>query len=70
LSVRLYADECVNARILAGLRRRQIDLATVGEERLLGASDGEAFRVIAKTAKTLEDELLAARHQASCSPVP
>lgn len=39
MSLRLYADECVDGRIVAGLRRRGIDLVTAGDQRLLGASD-------------------------------
>ncbi len=35
----LYADECVDGRIVAGLRRRGVDLVTAGDQNLLGASD-------------------------------
>lgn len=37
--LRLFADECVDARISDGLRRRGEDVVTAGEEGLLGASD-------------------------------
>ena len=39
MPLRLYADECVNARIVAGLRRRSVDVVTAADERLLSASD-------------------------------
>jgi predicted nuclease of predicted toxin-antitoxin system len=39
MSLRLYADECVDARIVAGLRRRGIEVLTAGDEGLLGATD-------------------------------
>lgn len=41
MALKLYADECVDARIVAGLRRRSIDLVTAGEQRLLSASDAQ-----------------------------
>lgn len=41
MALRLYFDECVDARIIAGVRRRHIDSVTAGDERLLGASDEE-----------------------------
>jgi hypothetical protein len=34
MTLRLYADECVDARIVAGLVRRGVDVVTA-EERLL-----------------------------------
>jgi predicted nuclease of predicted toxin-antitoxin system len=37
--LRLYADECVNARVVAGLRRRGVDIATAADNGLLSASD-------------------------------
>jgi predicted nuclease of predicted toxin-antitoxin system len=39
VGLRLYADECVDGRIAAGLRRRGVDVVTAAYERLLGASD-------------------------------
>jgi predicted nuclease of predicted toxin-antitoxin system len=41
LGLRLYVDECVDARITAGLRRRGIDVVTAAEVQLLGAVDAE-----------------------------
>lgn len=35
----LYADECLDARTVAGLRRRSIDIQTTADEALLGAPD-------------------------------
>lgn len=39
MTLRLYADECVDARIVAGLRRRGVDIMTAADEGLLGAND-------------------------------
>ncbi len=41
MSLRLYADECVDSRITSGLRRRGIDVVTAAEVRLLGAADAD-----------------------------
>jgi hypothetical protein len=41
VALRLYVDECVDARIIAGLRRRGVDLVTAGEQGLLSASDSQ-----------------------------
>jgi len=41
VALRLYFDECVDARIIAGTRRRSIDSVTAADEGLLGASDEE-----------------------------
>jgi hypothetical protein len=39
LALKLYADECVDGRIVAGVRRRSIDVIKAADEGLLGASD-------------------------------
>jgi predicted nuclease of predicted toxin-antitoxin system len=41
VALSLYADECVDARIVAGLRRRGVDILTAGEQGLLSASDAQ-----------------------------
>jgi predicted nuclease of predicted toxin-antitoxin system len=41
VALRLYSDECVDARIVAGLRRRGVDVLTAGEQGLLSASDAQ-----------------------------
>jgi hypothetical protein len=35
VALKLYADECVDARIVAGLRRRGVDVHTAAEQGLL-----------------------------------
>ena len=35
----MYADECVDVRVVAGLRRRAVIVTTAADEDLLGASD-------------------------------
>ena len=39
MALLLYADECVDARIVAGLRRRGFDVMTAADAGLLGAPD-------------------------------
>jgi len=34
LALRLYADECVDGRVVAGIRRRGIDIVTAAEQGL------------------------------------
>jgi hypothetical protein len=41
LPLRLYVDECVNGRIVVGLRRRGIDVVTAGDDGQLSASDSD-----------------------------
>ena len=43
MPLRLFADECVDARVVAGLRRRGVDIITASDECLLHASDEEQF---------------------------
>lgn len=44
MALRLYFDECQNARVLAGIRRRGIDVVSAADEGLLGAGDEEHLR--------------------------
>ncbi len=39
MPLRLYADECVDARVVAGLRRRGVNITTAGDQGLLGRPD-------------------------------
>lgn len=39
MTLLLYADECVDARIVAGLRRRGFEIVTAADVGLLGAAD-------------------------------
>jgi hypothetical protein len=41
MPLKLAADECVDGRIVLGVRARGIDVATAAEQNLLGASDDE-----------------------------
>lgn len=43
MPLRLYANECVDARIVAGVRRRSIEVVTAADEGLLGSSDEAQF---------------------------
>lgn len=57
MPLRLDADECVDGRVLAGLRRRGVDVVTAHEEGLLSASDHrqiERASQLGRTAVTVE----------------
>jgi predicted nuclease of predicted toxin-antitoxin system len=43
MALDLYADECVDYRIVTGLRRRQISVVTAQDENLLSAPDERHF---------------------------
>jgi hypothetical protein len=43
MALDLYADECVDHRIVTGLRRREISVVTAQDEGLLGATDERQF---------------------------
>lgn len=53
MALRLYVDECVDARIIAGLRRRGVDLVTAGEQGLLSASDPQQIERAIALGRTL-----------------
>lgn len=63
----LYADECVDARIVRGLQRRGVDVVTAADEALLGATDEQhlaratALHRVIVTAD--HDFLVLARHR-------
>jgi hypothetical protein len=62
----LYADECVDARIVAGLRRRGIDVVTAGAQQLLRASDSEQRDRATKLGRvfmTADQDFLAADYE-------
>ena len=44
MSVKFYTDEHVPRAVIRGLRQRGLDVATVPEEGMLGASDREHLR--------------------------
>ena len=61
MPLRLYADECVDGRIVAGLRRRGIDVVTAAEEGLLSASDVDQMNrasALARTVVTADQDFL------------
>lgn len=39
MALKIYADECVDGRVINGLRRRGADIVTAADEGLLSASD-------------------------------
>lgn len=56
MPLRIYADECVDGRIVNGLRRRGIDIVTVADEGCLGAPDAAHLQ----RASTLERVIMTA----------
>ena len=66
MPLRLYADECVNGHLVAGLRRRGIDIVAALDENLLGADDPQQLaRAIAldRTLVTGDEHFLSAVKQ-------
>jgi predicted nuclease of predicted toxin-antitoxin system len=62
LALKLYADECVDSRVVAGLRRRGADVITAGERSLLGASDERQMEeaiTLARVLVTADQDFLA-----------
>ena len=53
MPLRLYADECVDGRVLAGLRRRGFDVLTAQEEGLLAASDQQHLERASELGRTI-----------------
>lgn len=60
--LRLYADECVDGRIVAGLRRRGIDVVTAVEEGLRSATDPQHMErvcAVERVLRTADQDFLA-----------
>jgi hypothetical protein len=58
----LYTDECVPAQVVRGVRRRSVDVVTVGDLGLLGAQDSllvERARHMGRVLVTYDDDFLA-----------
>jgi hypothetical protein len=67
LPLRLYADECVNGRIVIGLRRRGVDVVTAEDQDLISAGDSDQIaRAIALVVVELPAEPVA---EPSAAPV-
>lgn len=75
MGIRLYADECVDARVVAGLRAKGIDVVTVKDLGLLGASDVLHVNMALELARMVvsadQDFLALAHHRLQCGePFP
>jgi predicted nuclease of predicted toxin-antitoxin system len=73
LALSLFADECVDARIVAGLRRRGIDVVTVSERGLLGRPDErhlEEARTLARVILSRDQDFLVLAHRCATDGVP
>jgi hypothetical protein len=53
LPLRLYADECVNGRIVIGLRRRGVDVVTAEDQGLISAGDSDQIARAIALGRTL-----------------
>lgn len=72
MSLLLYADECVDARIVNGLRRRGIDVVSVVEEGSLGASDEhhlERASELGRVVLTADQDFLRLAHERAMAGV-
>lgn len=65
MPLRLYTDECINARVIEGLRRRRVDVVTAADEGLLGAADEQHLAratALNRTIVTCDRDFLALVH--------
>jgi hypothetical protein len=53
MAIRLYADECVDARIVRGSRRRGVDVVTAADESLLGVADEQHLARATELSRTV-----------------
>jgi predicted nuclease of predicted toxin-antitoxin system len=73
LALKLYADECVDSRVIAGLRRRGADVVTAGERSLLGAPDERQMEeaiALARVLVTADQDFLAVAGDRRGQPFP
>jgi len=73
LAITLCADECVDARIVAGLRRRGVDVVTAAEVGLLGSSDErhmEKAQSLARAILSSDQDFLVLAHRCATDGVP
>ena len=66
MSLGLYADECVDARIVAGLRRRGVDVTTAADQALLGAGNEQHLiraSDLGRTIVTADQDFLRMAHE-------
>ena len=56
MALDLYADECVDHRIVTGLRRRHISVISAHDEGLLGASDERHLQRAVELGRTIVTE--------------
>jgi hypothetical protein len=73
LALHLYADACVDGRVVAGLRRRGIDLFTAGDAGLLGTPDEchlEKARSLGRVMLSRDQDFLLLAHRYATEGVP
>lgn len=70
MTLRLYADECVDASIVSGVRRRGVDVVTAAEEQLLGAADEahlDRARALGRVVVSCDQDFLRLAHHRAAS---
>lgn len=73
MALLLYADECVDARIVAGLRRRGVDAVAAADAGLLGRPDEiqlEHARVLARVVLSCDQDFLVLAHRCATDGIP
>lgn len=73
MALRLYADECVDARIVAGLRRRGVDVLSAAEAGLLGHPDErhlEKARALSRVILSRDQDFLVLAHRCASEAIP
>lgn len=72
MAIPLYADECVDAGVVAGLRRRGVDIVTAADVGLLGSSDEiqlEKARALARVVLSGDQDFLVLAHRCATDAV-
>jgi predicted nuclease of predicted toxin-antitoxin system len=73
LGLPLYADECVDARIVAGLRRRGADILTAADAGLLGQADErhlERAQALGRVILSGDQDFLLIAHRCASRAIP
>lgn len=73
MALRLYVDECVDARVVSGLRRRGLDIVSAAEVGLLGHSDEEHLqkaRALDRVILSRDQDFLILAHRCASEAIP
>ncbi len=73
MAISVDSAECVDARLVAGLRRRGIDVLTVGDAGLLGCSDERQLaqaRTLGRVVLSGDQDFLTLAHRCARESIP